>query len=70
MADAPRGFSAELGLHRLLELRGQSCTRQELREQAGGPIDLDALVRLLEQHGLEARPVREHGAAERPRAVA
>jgi ABC-type bacteriocin/lantibiotic exporter with double-glycine peptidase domain len=58
MPELLRGYSSEQGLHRLLELRGQACTRQELREQAGGVFDQETLLRLLQQHGIEARPVR------------
>lgn len=58
MADTLCGYSPERGLHRLLELRGEVCTHQELREQAAGAFDLEALLRLLQRHGIEARPVR------------
>ena len=58
MADLLPGYAPELALHRLLELRGRTCTRQELKEQLGDSPDLEALLRLLQRHGLEARPVR------------
>ncbi len=58
MNETLRGHTSEEALHRLLELHGQTCTRQELKEQMGGTFDLDAMVRLLRIRGVEARPVR------------
>jgi ABC-type bacteriocin/lantibiotic exporter with double-glycine peptidase domain len=58
MAEAFSGFHPVAALHRLLELRGEQCTRQEIKEKAGGAVDLDAMRRILRPFGIEARAVR------------
>lgn len=52
------GLPADSALQRLLELRGQRCTRQELRELGGPTWEVEDLAHLLRFKGIEARPVR------------